>query len=220
MHKKLFEQSTLKMRVLFFLYVFCGTPSISQPHFQFFLGNNKPINQIGVVYGRQLGINPNNGNNGNSNNSSIDPYIVNHDVQLGIQAFQKFKINEMEFHYGATVALGSSDILFEDGIGVFVEPISVKSLNLEFEPEVTLNYSALDNITFFGGISQSIVWTNDSFELGSWKIKERLNFNKTYQNLGIKYEAVKNRFLIEAKLYRNNDSEFFSLRLLVPVQGK
>ena len=73
---------------------------------------------------------------------------------------------------------------------------------------------------FFGGISQSIVWTNDNFELGSWKIKERINFNKTYQNLGIKYEAVKNRFLIEAKLYRNNDSEFFSLRLLVPVQGK
>ena len=99
-------------------------------------------------------------------------------MQLGIQAFQKFKIKEMEFHYGSTVALGSSDILFEDGIGVFVEPISVKSLNLEFEPEVTLNYSALDNIMFFGGISQSIVWTNDNFELGSWKIKERLNFNK------------------------------------------
>ena len=125
----------------------------------------------------------------------------------------------MEFNYGATVAIGSS-IFFKDGIGIFVEPISVDSLNLEFEPEVTLGYSALDNIIFFGGISQSIVWTNDNFELGSWKIKEKLNLKETYYNAGIKYEAVKNRFLIEAKFYRNNDSEFFSLRLLVPVQGK
>ena len=111
-------------------------------------------------------------------------------------------------------------VFFKDGIGIFVDPISVDSLNLEFEPEVTLDYSALDNIIFFGGISQSLVWTNDNFELGSWKIKEKLNLKETYHNAGIKYEAVKNRFLIEAKIYKNNDSEFFSLRLLVPVQGK
>ena len=220
MQKNLFEQSTLRMSVLFFLYFFCATPSMSQPHFQFFLGNNKPISQIGFVYGEKLGINPNNGNNGNGNNGSSDPYIVNHDIQLGMQAFKNFKVNRINFNYGATVAIGSSSIFFKDGIGIFEEPISVDSLNLEFEPEVTLGYSALDNIIFFGGISQSLVWTNDNFELGSWKIKEKLNLKETYYNAGIKYEAVKNRFLIEAKFYRNNDSEFFSLRLLVPVQGK
>ena len=220
MQKNLFEQITLKMSVLFFLYLFCGTPSLSQPYFQLFIGNNKPISQIGLVYGEKLGINSNNGNNGNNNNVSSDPYIVNHDLQFGIQAFKSLKVNRINLNYGVTVAIGSSNIFFKDGIGIFVEPISVDSLNLEFEPEVTLDYSALDDIIFFGGISQSVVWTNDNFELGSWKIKERLHFKEIYNNLGVKYEAFKKRLFIEAKLYMNKNSEFFSLRILAPLQTK
>ena len=137
-----------------------------------------------------------------------------------MQAFKSLKVNSINLNYGATVAIGSSSIFFKDGIGIFVEPISVDSLNLEFEPEVTLDYSALDNIIFFGGISQSIVWTNDNFELGSWKIKERLHSKEIYHNLGVKYEALKERLFIEAKLYTNKNSEFFSLRLLAPLQTK
>ena len=208
------------MSCLFFLYLFCGTPGLSKPHFQIFLGNNKPINQIGLVYGQKLGISSNNGNNGNGNNGSSDPYIVNHDFQFGVQAIKNLKVNSINLNYGATVAIGSSSIFFKDGIGIFVEPISVESLNLEFEPEVTLDYSALDNIIFFGGISQSIVWTNDNFELGSWKIKERLHFKEIYHNLGVKYEVLKERLFIEAKLYTNKNSEFFSLRILAPLQTK
>ena len=117
MQKNLFEQSTLKMSVLFFLYLFCATPSISQPYFQFILGNNKPISQIGFVYGEKLGINSNNGNNGNNNNGSSDPYIVNHDLQFGIQAFKSLKVNRINLNYGVTVAVGSSSIFFKDGIG-------------------------------------------------------------------------------------------------------
>ena len=189
-------------------------------NFQIFLGNNKPINQIGLVYGQKLGISSNNGNNGNGNNGSSDPYIVNHDLQFGVQAFKNLKVNSINLNYGATVAIGSSSIFFKDGIGIFVEPISVESLNLEFEPEVTLDYSALNNIIFFGGISQSIVWTDDNFELGSWKIKERLHFKEIYHNLGVKYEVLKERLFIEAKLYANKNSEFFSLRILAPLQTK
>ena len=220
MQKHPFQHSTLKMRVFFFLYLFCVTPSISQTQFQFFLGNNKPISQIGFVYGEKLGINSNNGNNGNNNNGSSDPYIVNHDLQFGIQAFKSLKVNRINLNYGATVAVGSSSIFFKDGIGIFVEPISVDSLNLEFEPELTLDYSTSDNIVLFGGISQSVVWTNDNFELGSWKIKERLHFKEIYNNLGVKYEALKKRLFIEAKLYTNKNSEFFSLRILAPLRAK
>ena len=220
MQKNPFERSTLKMSVLFFLYLFCGTPSISQPHFQFFLGNNKPISQIGFVYGEKLGINSNNGKNGNGNKGSSDPYLVNHDLQFGVQAFKSLKVNRINLNYGATVAIGSSSIFFKDGIGIFVEPISVESLNLEFEPELTLDYSTLHNIVLFGGISQSVVWTNDNFELGSWKIKESLHFKEIYNNLGVKYEALKKRLFIEAKLYTNKNSEFFSLRILAPLRAK
>ena len=134
-----------------------------------------------------------------------------------MQAFKNFKFNRINFNYGATVAIGSSSIFFKDGIGIFVEPISVDSLNLEFEPELILDYSTSDNIVLFGGISQSVVWTNDNFELGSWKIKERLHFKEIYNNLGVKYEALKKRLFIEAKLYTNKNSEFFSLRILAPL---
>ena len=93
--KNLFEQITLKLSFLFVLYLFGGTPSLSQPYFQFFIGNNKPISQIGFVYGEKLGINSNSGNDGNGNNGSSDPYIVNHDLQFGIQAFKNLKVKKI-----------------------------------------------------------------------------------------------------------------------------
>ena len=118
------------------------------------------------------------------------------------------------------MAFGSSDILFKEGIGIFVEPISVNSFNVEFEPEVFLDYSVSEALGLFGGVSHSMVWTNDDFELGSWKIRENLHFKETYHNLGVKYKALKNTVLIEARLYKNKNSEFFSLRLLVPLNTK
>ena len=201
----------------FSLYVFSGSESFSKPNFRIFLGNNKPISQIGVVYGEKLGINNNNGNNAGGNNSSSDPYIINHDIQFGIQAYKKLNLYGANFNYGVTAALGSTNILFKEGIGIFVEAISVKSLNLEFEPEVTIDYAASENFVLFGGISHSIVWTDDDFELGSWEIKENLHFRETYHNVGVRYKAFKNRVLIEAKLYKNEKSEFFSLRFLFPL---
>lgn len=218
--KNLISQRDLIKSIIFFLCMFYGTPSLPEPRAEVFLGNNKPISQIGIIYGKQLGINANNGNNGNGNNSASDPYIINHDLQIGIRAYQKFNLYGIILNYGAAMAFGSSDVLFKEGIGIFVEPISVNSLNLEFEPEVILDYSVSEALVLFGGVSHSIVWTNDYFELGSWKIRENLHFKETYHNVGFKYKAFKNMVLIEARLYKNKNSEFFSLRLLAPLNAK
>ena len=115
------------------------------------------------------------------------------------------------------IALGSTTLFFEDGIGMFVEPIKVRSINVELEPSIVLQYKAFSGFSVFGGISYSAVWTNDSFQAGNWRIKEQLTFGSAYNFLGIQYEINSIDLTLEAKLLNSRDLTSYSIRVLKKV---
>ena len=119
--------------------------------------------------------------------------------------------------FGLDMALGSTTLFFEDGIGIFVEPIKVSSINVELEPSILLRYKAFSGFSVFGGLSHSLIWTDDTFQAGSWRLKEQLNFGNLYNFLGIQYEISRLDLSLEAKLISSKDLTSYSIRLLKKV---
>ena len=108
-------------------------------------------------------------------------------------------------------------VFFEDGIGMFVEPIKVRSINVELEPSISLRYKVFSGFSVFGGLSHSSIWTDDTFQAGSWRLKEQLNFGNLYNFLGIQYEISRLDLSLEAKLISSKDLTSYSIRLLKKV---
>ena len=72
---------------------------------------------------------------------------------------------------------------------------------------------ASENLDLILGFSYSLVWTDDSFKLGSWSIKENFNFNEAYQNFGFRYSLPNTNIFLDAKLYNYKGNKFYALRL-------
>ena len=135
-----------------------------------YLGNNKPIAEIGTVYGQRLGFLNQNNNAGGSGNfgSNTEVFSISNDYQIGIKSYKTIYYNRYFMSdISLDIALGSTTLFFEDGIGIFVEPFKVISINVELEPSIVLQYKAFSGFSVFGGISYSAVWTNDSFQAGN-----------------------------------------------------
>ncbi len=188
--------------------------------YKIYIGNNKPIAEIGSVYGQKLGFLNQNNNPGGSGNSrsNTETFSISNDYQIGIKSYKTIAYNNyLMFDFGLDMALGSTTLFFEDGIGIFVEPIKVSSINVELEPSVLLRYKAFSGFSVFGGLSHSLIWTDDTFQAGSWRLKEQLNFGNLYNFLGIQYEIRRLNLSLEAKLFSSKDLTSYSIRLLRKV---
>ena len=212
-------QVYLQISLTFFMLVFSYYVAFSQS-FQIYIGNNKPIAEIGTVYGQKLGFLNQNNNPGRTGNSAsnTETFSVSNDYQIGIKSnktiyYNRYLITDISLD----LALGSTTLFFEDGIGIFVEPIKVSSINVELEPSISLRYKICSDFSVFGGLSHSSIWTDDTFQAGSWRLKEQLNFGNFHNFLGIQYEISRLDLSLEAKLFSSKDLTSYSIRLLKKV---
>lgn len=215
-----------KLRIYFsivFLYLISVSWCYSNNSFshKIYIGNNKPIAEIGTVYGQKLGFLNQNNNSGGSGNSgsNTEAFSISNDYQIGIKSYKTIFYNRYFMSdIGLDIALGSTSLFFEDGIGIFVEPIKVRSINVELEPSILLRYETFSGFSVFGGISYSAIWTDDSFQAGNWRINEQLNFGSAYNLLGIQYEINSIDLTLEAKLLNSRDLTSYSIRVLRKVR--
>ena len=97
--------------------------------YKIYIGNNKPIAEIGSVYGQKLGFLNQNNNPGGSGNSrsNTETFSISNDFQIGIKSYKTITYNSyLMLDFGLDMALGSTTLFFEDGIGIFVESINCK----------------------------------------------------------------------------------------------
>ena len=212
-------QVYLQISLTFFMLVFSYYVAFSQS-FQFYIGNNKPIAEIGTVYGQKLCFLNQNNNPGRTGNSAsnTETFSVSNDYQIGLKSYKTIYYNRyLITDISLDLALGSTTLFFEDGIGIFVEPIKVSSINVELEPSISLRSKVFSGLSVFGGLSHSSIWTDDTFQAGSWRLKEQLNFGNLYNFLGIQYEIRRLNLSLEAKLFSSKDLTSYSIRLLRKV---
>ena len=217
--------SLFKTHLYFFLFLkllILAKTCYGESYFSYkiYIGNNKPIAEIGSVYGQKLGfLNQNNNPGGTGNSrSNTETFSISNDFQIGIKSYKTIPYNSyLMLDFGLDMALGSTTLFFEDGIGIFVEPIKVSSINVELEPSILLRYKAFSGFSVFGGLSHSLIWTDETFQAGSWRLKEQLNFGNLYNYLGIQYEIRRLDLSLEAKLISSKDLTSYSIRLLRKV---
>ena len=187
---------------------------------QIYIGNNKPIAEIGNAYGKKLGFLDQNNNPGGQGNSSSNTknFNTSNDFQLGINTIKSVYYNTfIQAEISLDLALGSTSLFFEEGIGIFVEPIRVSSINFEIEPSILLRYVAFTDLNIFGGVSYSSIWTDDTFHAGNWRINEQLNFGNSHSFIGIQYDMSRLDLILEAKLLNSKALNSYSVRILKKI---
>ena len=213
-----------KLRIFFFIVFYflsvawCFSDNLLSH--QIYIGNNKPIAEIGNTYGQKLGFLDQNNNPGGPGNSGSNAknFSISNDFQVGIRSIKTTTYNTyIKSDIILDLAVGSTTLFFEEGIGIFVEPIKVNSINIEIEPSILLRYEAFTGLNIFGGVSYSSIWTDDTFHAGDWRVKEQLNFGNLYNFLGIQYEISRFDLSLEAMLFSSKDLTSYSIRLLKKV---
>ena len=185
-----------------------------------YIGNNKPIAEIGNAYGQKLGFLDQNNNPGGQGNSGSNTknFSTSNDFQLGIKSIKAVYYNTfIKAEISLDLALGSTSLFFEEGIGIFVEPIRVSSINFEIEPSILLRFEASTDLNIFGGVSYSSIWTDDTFHAGDWRVKEQLNFGNTHSFMGIQYDMRRLDLILEAKLLNSKAMNSYSVRILKKI---
>ncbi len=187
---------------------------------QIYVGNNKPIAEIGNAYGQKLGfLDQNNNPSGQGNSgSNTKNFSTSNDFQLGVKSIKSINYKTfIKAEISLDLALGSTSLFFEEGIGIFVEPIRVSSINFEIEPSILLRYVAFTDLNIFGGVSYSSIWTDDTFHAGNWRIKEQLNFGNSHSFIGIQYDMSRVDLILEAKLLNSKAFNSYSVRVLKKI---
>ena len=188
---------------------------------QIYIGNNKPIAEIGNTYGQKLGFLDQNNNAGGPGNSGSNAknFSISNDFQVGIRSIKTTTYNTyIKSDIILDLAVGSTTLFFEEGIGIFVEPIKVNSINIEIEPSILLRYEAFTGLNIFGGVSYSSIWTDDTFHAGNWRIKEQLNFGNVYSFIGIQYDIIPLDLILEAKVLNSSELSTYSVRILREIE--
>jgi len=76
----------------------------------------------------------------------------------------------------AMLSFSAAEILLPDGIGIFIEPVSLNSYSVEVEPRILLsNQIFKEYMTVKVGYGIAFVKSRDKFQLGSWNFNENLN---------------------------------------------
>ncbi len=213
-----------KLRIFFFIVFYflsvawCFSDNLLSH--QIYIGNNKPIAEIGNTYGQKLGFLDQNNNPGGPGNSGSNAknFSISNDFQVGIRSIKTTTYNTyIKSDIILDLALGSTSLFFEEGIGIFVEPIKVNSINIEIEPSILLRFEASTDLNIFGGVSYSSIWTDDTFHAGDWRVKEQLNFGNTHSFIGIQYDMRRLDLILEAKLLNSKAMNSYSVRILKKI---
>lgn len=145
----------------------------------FLLGTHKSGYSIVNGYDKKLG--SSSGSSGGSSSGGGDKaarnYQIRNFVTLGYSISSTLAENSYANLSAETVfSISAAEISAPDGIGIFIEPVSLKSYAFEIEPRVMMsNQMFKDYITLKIGYGLSFVRSRDKFRFGSWKFTEYLS---------------------------------------------
>lgn len=178
-----------------------------------FLGNNKPIFDIGRSYEKILGFDDNENDNSGGGSQNSDTSHIEEDIQVGFLVEKENRLyKEFFFKYGLSLSVGKTSLFFPDGIGIFVEEVAVSSTNLEIEPNISINRRLSAAVDIELGLSHSKLWTRDKFNLGSWEIYEDLSLSKTSEFFKVNYRVNETPMFFSMGIYGLSSNTYFNFR--------
>ncbi len=145
-----------------------------------------------------------------SGGSRTQNYNIKNFLTIGYSASSKILENSyVGILAEATLSISAAEILLPDGIGIFIEPVSLNSYSVEVEPRILLsNQIFKEHMTVKIGYGLAFVKSRDKFQLGSWNFNE--NLNVVDSNLIISLEkqvrqTFKPTVFLEFKKFENAD---------------
>jgi len=145
-----------------------------------------------------------------SGGSRAQNYNIKNFLTIGYSASSKTLENSYVSILAETMlSFSVAEILLPDGIGIFIEPVSLNSYSVEVEPRILLsNQIFKEHMTVKIGYGLAFVKSRDKFQLGSWNFNE--NLNVVDSNLIISLEkqvrqTFKPTVFLEFKKFENAD---------------
>ena len=145
-----------------------------------------------------------------SGGSRAQNYNIKNFLTIGYSASSKTLENSYVSILAETMlSFSVAEILLPDGIGIFIEPVSLNSYSVEVEPRILLsNQIFKEHMTVKIGYGLAFVKSRDKFKLGSWNFNE--NLNVVDSNLIISLEkqvrqTFKPTVFLEFKKFENAD---------------
>ena len=142
--------------------------------------------------------------------SETQNYNIKNFLTIGYSASSKALENSYVSILAETMlSFSVAEILLPDGIGIFIEPVSLNSYSVEVEPRILLsNQIFKEHMTVKIGYGLAFVKSRDKFQLGSWNFNE--NLNVVDSNLIISLEknirqTFKPTVFLEFKKFQNAD---------------
>ena len=142
--------------------------------------------------------------------SATQNYNIHKFLTIGYSASSKVLENSYVSILAETMlSFSVAEILLPDGIGIFIEPVSLNSYSVEVEPRILLsNQIFKEHMTVKIGYGLAFVKSRDKFQLGSWNFNE--NLNVVDSNLIISLEkqvrqTFKPTVFLEFKKFENAD---------------
>ena len=142
--------------------------------------------------------------------SETQNYNIKNFLTIGYSTSSKVLENSYVSILAETMlSFSVAEILLPDGIGIFIEPVSLNSYSVEVEPRILLsNQIFKEHMTVKVGYGLVFVKSRDKFQLGSWNFNE--NLNVVDSNLIISLEkqvrqTFKPTVFLEFKKFENAD---------------
>ena len=142
--------------------------------------------------------------------SETQNYNIKNFLTIGYSTSSKVLENSYVSVLAETMlSFSVAEILLPDGIGIFIEPVSLNSYSVEVEPRILLsNQIFKEHMTVKVGYGLAFVKSRDKFQLGSWNFNE--NLNVVDSNLIISLEkqvrqTFKPTVFLEFKKFQNDD---------------
>ena len=136
-------------------------------------GTHKSAYSIVNGYDQSLSGSGSSGNGG----SRTQNYNIKNFLTIGYSSSSRVLENSyVSILAEAMLSFSAAEILLPDGIGIFIEPVSLNSYSVEVEPRILLsNQIFKEYMTVKVGYGIAFVKSRDKFQLGSWNFNENLN---------------------------------------------
>ena len=137
------------------------------------LGTHKSVYSIVNGYDQSLSGSGSSGSGG----SRTQNYNIKNFLTIGYSSSSRVLENSyVSILAEAMLSFSAAEILLPDGIGIFIEPVSLNSYSVEVEPRILLsNQIFKEYMTVKVGYGIAFVKSRDKFQLGSWNFNENLN---------------------------------------------
>ena len=142
--------------------------------------------------------------------SATQNYNIHNFLTIGYSASSKVLENSYVSILAETMlSFSVAEILLPDGIGIFIEPVSLNSYSVEVEPRILLsNQIFKEHMTVKVGYGLVFVKSRDKFQLGSWSFNENLNVLDSNLILSLEKQVrqtFKPTVFLEFKKFQNAD---------------